>query len=76
VRSPQQEQLRTALTDAGIQVSDDADALTVTGASAEVIGDLASRNGITLHELSPQRASLEEAYLQLTDAVTDYRSAS
>jgi ABC-2 type transport system ATP-binding protein len=76
VRSPQLDQLRTALVDAGIEVRDDPDALTVSGASAEVIGELAARNTITLHELSPQRASLEEAYLELTDTVVDYRSAS
>jgi ABC-2 type transport system ATP-binding protein len=76
VRSPQLEQLRTALVDAGIEVRDDPDALTVSGASAEVIGELAARNTITLYELSPQRASLEEAYLELTDTVVDYRSAS
>ncbi|CAN5164166.1 ABC transporter ATP-binding protein [soil metagenome] len=75
VRSPQLEQLRLALADAGIEVAYAADALAVSGASSEVIGELAARNSITLHELTPQRASLEEAYLKLTDAVTDYRSA-
>jgi ABC-2 type transport system ATP-binding protein len=76
VRSPHLERLRSALADAAIDVVEHADALSVTGVSAEVIGDLAARNSITLHELSPQRASLEEAYLELTDAVTDFRSAS
>ena len=75
VRSPQLHQLRTALTDAGIEVTDDADTLSVVGVSTEVIGELAARNSITLHELSAQRASLEDAYLKLTDDVTDYRSA-
>lgn len=75
VRSPQLEQLRLALADAGIEVAYAAGALAVSGASSEVIGELAARNSITLHELTPQRASLEEAYLKLTDAVTDYRSA-
>ncbi|MGB3485506.1 MAG: ATP-binding cassette domain-containing protein [Mycobacterium sp.] len=76
VRSPQLEQLRAALADAGIDVTDDGNALSLSGASPEVIGELAARNSITLYELSSQRASLEEAYLQLTDPVTDYRSAS
>lgn len=76
VRSPHLERLHSALADAAIDVVEHADALSVTGVSAEVIGELAARNGITLHELSPQRASLEEAYLELTDAVTDFRSAS
>ncbi|WP_197383513.1 ABC transporter ATP-binding protein [Mycolicibacterium mengxianglii] len=76
VRSPQLELLRNALLDAGIEVTDDVDALSVNGVSAEVIGELAARNHLTLYELTPQRASLEEAYLQLTEDVTDYRSAS
>ncbi|CAN5835701.1 ABC transporter ATP-binding protein [soil metagenome] len=76
VRSPQLDRLRLALTDAGIEVADDADALSVSGVSSEVIGELAARNSITLHELTSQRASLEDAYLKLTDAVTDFRSAS
>ena len=46
------------------------------GAAIEVIGDLAARNAITLHELSAQRASLEEAYMKLTDEVTEYRAVS
>lgn len=75
VRSPQLDQLRMALTDAGIDVTDDGEALAVSGVASDVIGDLAARNSITLHELSAQRASLEEAYLKITDTVTDYRSA-
>ncbi|AQA06463.1 export ABC transporter ATP-binding protein [Mycobacterium sp. MS1601] len=76
VRSPHLDQLRAALVDAEIGFDDHPDMLSVSGASADVIGDLAGRNGITLHELSPQKASLEEAYLELTDDVTDFRSAS
>jgi ABC-2 type transport system ATP-binding protein len=76
VRSPHLEQLRAALVDAGIGFDDHPDVLAVSGASADVIGDLAARNDITLHELSPQKASLEDAYLELTDGVTDFRSVS
>ncbi|MBO0681426.1 ATP-binding cassette domain-containing protein [Mycolicibacterium sp. S2-37] len=75
VRSPQSEQLRDALSGAGITVGDHRDGgLTVHGAAAEVVGELAARNAITLHELSPQRASLEEAYLKMTDDAVDYRA--
>ena len=38
------------------------------------IGDLASEHGITLHELSPQRASLEEAFMQMTADSVDYHA--
>ncbi len=38
----------------------------VHGLSAEEIGTLAAEHRIVLHELSPQSASLEEAFLELT----------
>ena len=76
VRSPQLDALAGLLTDAGIDVRAEADgsALVVRGAAIEVVGDLAARNAITLHELSAQRASLEEAYLKLTDDQVEYRT--
>lgn len=53
----------------------DADgALAVTGISASAIGELAGAQGIVLHELSPQEASLEEAYLDLTRDSVEYRA--
>ena len=41
--------------------------------SAE-IGDLAAAHGLPLHELTPHRASLEDAYLSLTRDEVEYRS--
>lgn len=80
VRSPQVETLRELLTDAGFEVEATAegegDALAVRGVAIEVIGDLAARNMITLHELSQRQGSLEEAYLKLTDDAVDYRAVS
>jgi ABC-2 type transport system ATP-binding protein len=77
VRSPQLDSLRRVLIDAGLTAeADHGSALLVRGAAIEVIGDLAARNAITLHELSAQRASLEEAYMKLTDEVTEYRAVS
>jgi ABC-2 type transport system ATP-binding protein len=77
VRSPQLDTLRRVLTDAGLTAeADHGAALLVRGAAMEVIVDLAARNAIALHELSAQRASLEEAYMQLTDEVTEYRAVS
>ncbi len=77
VRSPQVETLREVLTDAGLEVVAAADetTLTVHGVAIEVIGELAARNSITLHELSKRQTSLEEAYLKLTDDAVDYRAA-
>jgi ABC-2 type transport system ATP-binding protein len=74
VRSPHSDQLVRVLGEAGIDVQVEPDGLSVRGAATDVIGDLAARNGITLHELSAQRASLEEAYMTLTDDTVDYRA--
>jgi ABC-2 type transport system ATP-binding protein len=78
VRSPQLDRLREVLTEAGVAVADDqaATALLVRGAASEVVGDLAARNGITLHELSSQQLSLEDAYMKLTDDAVQYRAAT
>jgi ABC-2 type transport system ATP-binding protein len=78
VRSPQLDMLRTVLTEAGIEVDDDetATALLVRGAACEVVGDLAARNGITVHELTSQQTSLEDAYMKLTDDAVQYRAAT
>jgi ABC-2 type transport system ATP-binding protein len=67
VRSPELERLRTAL--ARPTVSFDAaerGALEVHGLTAEEIGEAAAEAGIALHELTPQQASLEEAFMNLT----------
>jgi ABC-2 type transport system ATP-binding protein len=49
------------------------DMLTVRGASAAAVGDLAARQGVALHELVGRQASLEEAFMELTHDATDYR---
>jgi len=65
--------LRALLDSAGGQVSDDADgALVVRLLDAERIGDIAGAAGLVLHELSPQRASLEEAFMERTHDIRDY----
>ena len=47
-------------------------AVEVTGAPIEQIGDVAGRAGVTLHELSAQAGSLEEAFIQLTGDSVEY----
>jgi ABC-2 type transport system ATP-binding protein len=46
--------------------------LTVTGVPAARIGELAASASIILHELTPQMASLEEAFLELTADSLEY----
>ena len=67
VRSPQSERLEGVLRAKGAVVRREADgALAVSELCAPEIGDLAGTNGIFLHELATQSASLEEAFMELT----------
>ena len=50
------------------------DGIDVRGLPIERIGELAARVGAVLHELSPQSASLEDAFLQATADAQEYRS--
>ncbi|GAA0485875.1 ABC transporter ATP-binding protein [Streptomyces olivaceiscleroticus] len=70
------EKLTAALSAAGGQVAPEPDgALRVTGLALPRISDLAHEADVRLWELSPHQASLEEAYMQLTQGAVDYRSA-
>ncbi|WP_330173582.1 ATP-binding cassette domain-containing protein [Streptomyces sp. NBC_01498] len=75
LRSPQQEQLRDALHEGGHTVTAAADgALEIDGAGTEEIGELAARHQVVLHELSSQRASLEEAFMRMTAESVEYHA--
>ena len=50
--------------------------LEVHGLTAEQIGEAAAANGIVLHELTPQQASLEEAFMELTRDDVEFKPAS
>jgi ABC-2 type transport system ATP-binding protein len=68
VRSPDAPRLRQVLEEAGASISDgeDPSAFSVTGLAIERVGELASAEGVVLHELRGRAASLEQAFLQLT----------
>ncbi|HET8751891.1 MAG TPA: ATP-binding cassette domain-containing protein [Gaiellaceae bacterium] len=67
VRSPELERLRDLLAGPGIAFeAAERGALEVHGLTAEQVGDAAAEAGIALHELTPQQASLEEAFMNLT----------
>jgi ABC-2 type transport system ATP-binding protein len=77
VRSPQTAALATLLEGRGIAVvrlGDDT--LSVTGATTDAVGALATANGLTLQELSTQQVSLEQRYLELTGDSVDFRPAA
>jgi ABC-2 type transport system ATP-binding protein len=67
VRSPELERLRNALAGPGVSFEAvERSALEVHGLTAEQVGDAAVAAAIALHELTPQQASLEEAFMNLT----------
>ncbi|MFD8014333.1 ATP-binding cassette domain-containing protein [Streptomyces sp. NPDC058955] len=69
------EKLSRVLVEAGGQVLPEPDgALRVTGLPLPRISDLAHGADVRLWELSPHQASLEEAYMRLTQGAVDYRS--
>jgi ABC-2 type transport system ATP-binding protein len=77
LRAPQRERLLDVLHEAGITAVEAGNGtLEVDGHSAEELGELAGRHQLVLHELSPQQASLEEAFMQLTAESVEYHAHS
>jgi hypothetical protein len=73
VRSSRSSELARLLTAQEVQVTNEDDgALAVSGMSAVDIGELAGAAGIYLHELLPQMASLEDAFMDLTRDSVEY----
>ncbi|MGD9482285.1 ABC transporter ATP-binding protein [Streptomyces sp. TRM70308] len=81
VRTPddapdQREKLSAALSGAGARVLGRPDgALRVDGLPLPRISDLAHESGVRLWELSPHQASLEEAYMRMTQGAVDYAAS-
>jgi ABC-2 type transport system ATP-binding protein len=75
VRTPEPERLQDVLVAEGLRpVAGHEGALEVEGGDAARIGELAASHGVVLHELSPQRASLEEAFMRLTAQSVEYHA--
>ncbi|RKF26198.1 ABC transporter ATP-binding protein [Micromonospora globbae] len=79
VRSPHPDGLasladRLAATGATVEAAGP-DELTVNGVTVDRVGDLAYELGVRLHELSPQGASLERAFMELTAGSVEYAGA-
>jgi ABC-2 type transport system ATP-binding protein len=80
VRSPQAAELATRCREAGATVAGtgagtDPDVIEITGMDSAEVGRLAADYGITLFELIPVRASLEEAFMELTRDSVEYQAA-
>jgi ABC-2 type transport system ATP-binding protein len=77
VRSPRSDDLARLLSTEDVQVTIENDgALSVSGISAADVGDIAGTSGIHLHELSPQMASLEDAFMELTRDSVEFHGSS
>jgi len=76
VGSPRADELADLLhgPDVTVTRADDG-SLRIDGLTARRIGEIAQRAGIALEELHTESASLEEAFMELTDSSVDYRSA-
>jgi ABC-2 type transport system ATP-binding protein len=77
VRSPDAEGLAAAIAAEGGKVTPDGEELlTVANLDAARVGQLAAAGGFVLHELTPRRGSLEEAFMELTRDSVEYGSVT
>jgi ABC-2 type transport system ATP-binding protein len=65
-----------ALAAAGARIEDGDGSLSVEGLTPTQIGDLAARDGLRVHELTPITASLEDAFMELTQDEVEYRPST
>ncbi|HSE71743.1 MAG TPA: ATP-binding cassette domain-containing protein [Nocardioidaceae bacterium] len=75
VRSPQATELAELLRREGAAVdAAEPGLLTVTGLDAARVGDLAFEGSLRIHELSNRTATLEEAFLEATEAAQEFEA--
>jgi len=76
VRTPQAAELEAVLSGPDVSVTAAAPGtLEVRGLTAVQIGEAAAANQLVLHELTPQQASLEEAFMTLTRDDVEFKAA-
>jgi ABC-2 type transport system ATP-binding protein len=77
VKTPSPDSLVLALaTEGGVAATEKDGTLLVRGMAAEQVGDIAFEKGVRVHELATIRASLEEAFMELTADSVEYRAKS
>jgi ABC-2 type transport system ATP-binding protein len=69
VRTPDAARLRELLAAEGVEVND-ADGALLVDLPPERVGEIAAQGGVVLHELTVERATLEEVFLELTGGET------
>ncbi len=77
VRSPQSGELAGLVAGPDVTVESlGPDVVEITGIDSRVIGETAAAQNIVLYELTPQQASLEEAFIELTRDEVEFQGAS
>lgn len=77
LRTSARSEAMTALAYAGAMVAaTDRDTLTVSGLAAERVVTLLGESGVPFSEVSAHRATLEEAYMELTRDAVEFRAAT
>ena len=75
VRSPEAKRLKELVASPEVTVSEpEPSVLQIVGLSTEQVGELAAKNQVVLHELTPQEASLEEAFMELTREEVEFHA--
>lgn len=78
VRSPHADHLRGVLERHGITAQprdpSEPDAILIPGGDGAQVGRIAAAEGVVLHELAPQKGSLEEAFMHITGQAVEYRT--
>ncbi|HEX3824903.1 MAG TPA: ATP-binding cassette domain-containing protein [Mycobacteriales bacterium] len=75
VRTERAAELRGLLSQDGVGITaSDVDRLIITGLSSTAVGQVAADAGIALIELTPQQASLEEAFMEITKDAVEFNA--
>ena len=76
-QSPDADALLGLLRQKGATVTADGpESLSITGMESRDVGIIAAQAGLTLYELATQRASLEDAFMELTHEHGEFRAAT
>ena len=77
LRTPAPGEAAAALKHTGVQATvTDRGIVTVSGIAAQRVVEVLSQAGVAFSEVTAQRASLEDVYLQLTGGETEYRAGT
>ena len=74
VVTPMSRTFVSALHSSGAKVAVEDGAIVVSGMTSAQVGELAARRSLTLFELTPVRASLEDAFMELTRDAVEFRN--